>query len=479
MPHRAPGTWTKIFYGFGSVAFGVKDNGFAFFLLLYYNQVLGLSEAWVGFGIMLALFADALFDPIVGYVSDHFRSPWGRRHPFMYASAPLVAISYYFLWNPPDGLTQLQLFAYFVSIAILVRILIACYEIPSSSLVPELTDHYDERTTILSYRFFFGWWGGLTMAVLAYGVFLQPDAEHSVGVLNADGYQQYGLTAAVIMFIAILISAAGTHPFIPYLRQPAVASHRSLRSALAEVRQALANRSFLSIFGAAIFGGMAAGLSAALTIYFNTYFWELSSRAMSILVLLNFLSAAIALPVAPRLSIRFGKKPAAIRTALGALILAPLPVVLRLLGLFPDNASPALLPVLAVLNTTLVTFFIIASILIASMVADVVEDSEVTTGRRSEGIFFAVNAFVQKSVSGIGIFTSTLLLNAIDFPRNAKPGTVDLEVVRNLGLVFTPVVIGLFLVMVGCLSLYRISRQTHEANLQRLGRSSAAPSPNP
>ena len=106
------------------------------------------------------------------------------------------------------------------------------------------------------------------------------------------------------------------------------------------------------------------------------------------------------------------------------------------------------------LNTVLVTLFIISSILVASMVADVVEDSEVTTGRRSEGIFFAVNAFVQKSVSGIGIFTSTLLLNAIHFPRNAQPGTVDPIVVRNLALIFMPAVVGLYVVTIGCLTPY-------------------------
>jgi len=49
-----------VLYGLGAVAFGVKDNGFQFFLLLYYNQVLGLPESWVGLGIMVALVADAL-----------------------------------------------------------------------------------------------------------------------------------------------------------------------------------------------------------------------------------------------------------------------------------------------------------------------------------------------------------------------------------------------------------------------------------
>ena len=103
-----------------------------------------------------------------------------------------------------------------------MRFFVALNEIPSASLVPELTDDYDERTSILSYRFFFGWWGGLAMTVLAYGVFLQPDADHPTGVLNPQGYGRYGLVASVVLFAAILISALGTHWAIPYLRQPPV-----------------------------------------------------------------------------------------------------------------------------------------------------------------------------------------------------------------------------------------------------------------
>jgi Na+/melibiose symporter-like transporter len=464
------GIWTKLFYGLGSIAFGVKDNGFAFFLLLYYNQVLGLPEQWVGFGIMIALFADAIFDPVVGYLSDHLHSRWGRRHPFMYASALPVAASYYFLWNPPDGLSHGQLFAYFALLSILVRVLIACYEIPSSSLVAELTDNYDDRTSILSYRFFFGWWGGLTVAVLAYSVFLTADAAHPVGVLNRAGYQRYGLVAAVIMAVAIIVSALGTHSYIPYLRQPPAGHRPGFRSALTEFRQTLANRSFLWLFGAGIFGGMGAGITAALTLYFNTYFWELTSRQMSLLATLNFLSAAIAFATTPRISMRLGKRAAAIRSALIVVIFGPAPILLRLLGLFPANGSPWLLPTLAVMNTTLVTLFIMASILVTSMLADVVEDSEVSTGRRSEGVFFAANAFVQKSVSGVGIFSSTLLLTAINFPRDAQPGAVQPEVVHRLGLIYAPTFAGLFLLMLMCVSAYRISRASHEANLQRLGR---------
>src|SRR6185369_13432702 len=147
-----------------------------------------------------------------------------------------------------------------------------------------------------------------------------------------------------------------------------------------------------------------------------------------------------------------------------ALVIGPGPLVLRLLDAFPDNASPLLMPLLFVFNMTTVTLVIMSGILSSSMAADVVEDSEVSTGRRSEGVFFAANAFVQKSVSGVGIFSSTLLLTAINFPRDAQPGAVQPEVVHRLGLIYAPTFAGLFLLMLMCVSAYRISRASHEAN---------------
>jgi hypothetical protein len=346
------GSWlgTKLYYGFGSVAYGVKDNGFSYFLLLYYNQVLGLPAEWVGAAIMLSLVFDAFSDPVVGYVSDNLHSRWGRRHPLMYASVLPVAVSYLLLWNPPAGLERGALFTYLLVVAILVRTFITLYEIPSSSLVAELTDDYDERTSMLSYRYFFGWWGGLTMALIAYFVLLRSTPEYPVGQLNPIGWRSYGWVASSVIVFAILVSAVGTHRHIPYLKRPPHKQPFSARRTARELGETLSNRSFLVLFFSAIFGAMAAGLITSLNIYFNTYFWELTPSQIGVLTLGPFISSVVALVAAPILSRRIGKKIGAVLIGSLAACLAPAPIVGRLVGLMPPNGSPALVPTLFVFD---------------------------------------------------------------------------------------------------------------------------------
>ena len=168
----------KVAYGFGSVAYGVKNNGFDYFFLIFYSQVMGVSAYLVSLALLIALAVDALSDPLIGYMSDNTRSRWGRRHPFMYAAALPVAVAYYFVWNPPSGLEGDALFPYIVTVAVLVRMLITLYEIPSSSLVAEMSDDYDERTSMLSYRYFFGWTGGALMGAFATIVVLVPTLQY-------------------------------------------------------------------------------------------------------------------------------------------------------------------------------------------------------------------------------------------------------------------------------------------------------------
>ena len=464
---RRLGFPTRFFYGFGSVAFGVKDNGFSYFLAFFYTQVVGLPAATVGLAIMFALVIDAFIDPVIGQLSDNTRSRWGRRHPFMYFSALPVAASYLLLWNPPKGWEQGALVAYLVSTAVLIRSFISCYEIPSSALAAELTTDYDERTRLLSWRFLFGWVGGLAMYGLALAVFLRPDAAHPVGQLNPAGYAHYGLFAAGLMMVAILTTSIGTHKEIPNLRAPPHA-RVSLGQLAGEMVATLANRPFLMILTSSFFYAMGVGLGFSINLYFSTYFWEFSSGQIAGFTFSSLAAAALAFSIAPRIAQKFDKKPAAMILIPMGLAISVAPVVLRLMGAFPANGSTVLYPTIFIANIFGVGLGIVGSILFTSMIADVVEDSELKTGRRQEGLFFAAAAFINKAVSGMGIFTSGMIIAAIHFPHGVKPGDVAPGIVRNLGLTYVPVQMVLYGVTVLLLVGYRISRKTHAETLRKL-----------
>ena len=470
--HRPVSIGRKVAYGFGSVAFGVKSNGFDYFFLIFYSQVMGVSAYLVSLALMIALIVDALSDPLIGYLSDNTRSRWGRRHPFMYAAAIPASVAYYFVWNPPAGLEGDALFPYIVTLAILVRTLITVYEIPSSSLVAEMSDNYDERTSMLSYRYFFGWTGGTLMGAFATIFILVPTATISNGMFNVEGHGQVGAIAATVIFLAIMISALGTHKMIPELKPPPPARQMSVGLIYREVFETLASRSFLALFLAALFGAVASGVSTTLSFYFSTFFWDFTTEQIGLISLSVVISALMAFFISPAISKRLGKKRGAITIGLMAFTVAPAPVFLRLLGLMPDNGDPALFPLVLSIIVVDVALIIAYQTLSASMIAELVEEAEIKTQRRNEGVFFASVTFVRKVTQGIGAAVAGVLLTISQFPVGATPDQVPESVLTTFGWLYVPVIFGLWMIMIACLSLYSVDRKKHEANLKTLAQRS-------
>ncbi|MGI8839424.1 MAG: MFS transporter [Caulobacteraceae bacterium] len=459
-------TSTKLFYGVGSVAFGVKDNGFSYLLLIFYNQVVGLPALLVGAAIMIAMTFDAFLDPIVGQMSDNWRSRWGRRHPFMYAAALPVAVSYLALWNPPHW-SKGELFWYLVGVAIVIRTFITFYEVPSSALAAELTQGYDERTVLLSYRYFFAWIGGLALYLITFSFLLVPDARHAVGQTNPVGYSRYGLLAALIMFATILISAAGTHRHIPTFRVPPV-RHLGLIAMAREMIATWSNRSFLFLTLSGLAVSMAAGLGASTNIYFLTYFWEFSSAQIGLLVVGVFASAIMALMAAGPLSRRFGKRGSAIGLIALSVVVGLAPMTMRLVHLAPPNHTAALFTLVFGQSIVSTALYIAGTTLISAMIADVVEDGELKTGRRAEGLFFSASTLVAKAVSGIGIFLAAAIIELIGFPAAATPGHVAPAVITHLALVYVPLNLALYGAALALMFGYKITRESHAETLRLL-----------
>lgn len=459
----------KLSYGIGSVAYGVKNNGYDYFLLMFYSIVLGLDARLVGLALLIALVFDAISDPVVGYISDNLRTKWGRRHPFMYISAVPVAVFYFLLWQPPEGASQTYLFWYVTILSIFIRTLITFYETPSSALAPELTQDYNARTSLLSFRYFFGWTGGNTMSVLMFGILLVNTAEYPDGRFNLEGWETYGMLASLLMFFAILISALGTHSRIPYLVLPKDRQQKlTLKKIFSEVAQTLADKSFFGLMLAALFGAIATGVTAAITFTILSFFWDLTSEQLFLYTAFVFVSAALAFVMTPLISRHLNKKRATILLGTLAFGAAPVPVILRLLDIMPANGDPWLFPILIVVNTLDVALIIGMQINFSSMIADLVEHSELKTGRRSEGIFFASVTFIRKCTQGIGVLIAGFIIELANFPKQTAGKDIPEQVLFDLGLFYAPTLWILWTAMLVSISIYHIDEQQHKENLRKL-----------
>jgi glycoside/pentoside/hexuronide:cation symporter, GPH family len=457
---------TKIAYGAGAVAYGIKDNGYSVFLLLFYNQVVGLPADSVGFIIGLALVFDAFIDPLIGHASDRTHTRWGRRHPWLYASALPIALSWMMLWHPPEGSAE-TILGYLLIVAIVTRAAIATNEVPSLAMAPEITRDYHERTLVLRYRFLFGWAGGLGMLMAAYGFFLAPPRGALAGQLAFDGYAAYGIAGALIMASAVLVSAIGTHRRLAHPPAKRIES-KSFRATLGDIKETLSNRAFLILMLAGLFGYTNQGIGFAISNYNLTYVWQFGAGELLIYSLSLLAGAAVIFVLIGPIAHRLGKKHAAACLALTGALLNMTPYVLRLLGLFPEPDTQALLPTFLAINTTGTAMGIGAMILGASMMSDVVEASEERTGRREEGLFFAGALFMQKCSGGIGIFVTGLILSAADFPAAARPGAVPVEVLDSYTTLLVISNLAIAICTALAFSRFPFGRDEHEARVAKL-----------
>lgn len=424
---------TKLGYGFGSVAYGIKDNGFAVFLLFYYNQVIGLDGFLVAMALATALILDAMIDPLIGQLSDNTRTRLGKRHPWLYGAAIPIAAAWLLLWHPPE-MSDNMTFAYLLVTAIFVRVSLSAYEVPSLALLPELTPDYHERTTIMRYRFLFGWGSGLGIMALAYGVFLQAAPGYPDGQLNPAGYSIFAITGAAIMFIGVMVSARATHKRIiaSYEQSRHDAQHKGFGELIASFRY----HPFKMLLMASFFAFTNQGLFFALTIYLFRHVWELSEAAFLTYSIALIIGVILAFLTVSPISRKFGKPRAASYFAIMGIIIGASPYWLRLAGLFPANDSEIMVPLLFIMLIIGTGLGIAAMILAMSMMADVASGYENETGKKSEGVFAAGMFFTQKLVGGVGIILAGSIIKFIGLPDGAARGTVDAAIVSDLTISF-------------------------------------------
>ncbi len=473
---------SKLSFGVGQTAEGLKNTSFALFVLFYYSQVLDVPASLCGLMLFVALLFDAVTDPLAGSLSDNWKSPRGRRHPFMYASALPLALAFWGLFSPPD-LSTTGLAIWLLVFSVLTRAAMTLYHVPHLALGAELTENFEERTSIVAFRQGFGYVGGLMAAAIAFGVFF-TDARG--GRLNAESYPPYAAVLAVFMAVTIWLSALGTRREIPHLPKPSGGGQQGVVGRLlSETRAAFENRSFRWLFAGVLIVFIMVGVDNSLNIYLNQYFWELHDSQFLLLTIAAPIGLILGSPFVRPLHARFDKKAGLVLGTGGWATLQVLPIALRLSGWFPENGSAGLLPSLVAFKFLQGVIVQQALVSFGSMMADVTDEHELATGRRTEGIFFGAVAFSGKLSSGVGTLLGGIGLDVIAFPRGAHIVTaadVPAQTIAQLGLLAGPIVAGFGIFSVWCYTHYRLDRARHAEIISELHKSrtvlaAAAPEP--
>ena len=460
----------KFFFGAGQAAEGIKTCSFGTFLLFYYNQVLGLSADLAGLAIALSLLFDALTDPIAGSVSDRWQGPGGRRHPFLYASALPLGLSFYLLFNPwvsIDGASQAGLFAWMLTATILTRATMTLYHVPHMALGAELSDDYDERTVLVAIRHFFGALAFIGVFALGFGHYFSPSAEFPNGQTNPEAYPPFALVLSVLMVASVFATAWGTRSRIPHLPKARATEARvHATEVVLEAWTAMQNASFRWMMFGFILIIIAFGVAGATALYMFTFFWQLDQFQILSVLVAGPVGSMFGYTAARRFFVWLDKRNAMIAGGLLWMVLHALPVTLHLAGWAPPPGTwttALFLTLITVLAGAAIAQLIVG---IGTAMADIADENELASGRRQEGVFFGASAFANKCSAALGSYLAGLTLVWIGWPSGEAVRTaadIPADTLLSLAILSGPVAALLALPGLACLRGYRLNRTQLEA----------------
>jgi glycoside/pentoside/hexuronide:cation symporter, GPH family len=454
--------WMKLLYGSGD--WGISSIGMmrSIFYAIYLTDVVGLAPRLASFGALVGIVWDAVNDPIIGILSDHLHTRWGRRRPFLLWFAIPFGLSFIILWSAPNWENQTALLIYVTLSFMLADTLQTLVGVPFLSLTPELTPDYDERTTLTSFRSFFQLTGALTVVIAAPAI---VDL-----VLASGGSQQQGF-----MLVGAIFGGMGAIPllligiFVRETSRPEQIESMPFRETL---KAAWQNIPFRYAVGIHMLNWSAVDMIAVTFPYFLLYWVARGNLLASIHILgfdLAYESAFFGiLMLVCIVCIPFWLWMAKWRNKREAYMLGMIfwvAIQLIIFTIQPGNTTYLL--IIAALAGIGVSA---AYTLPDSMFADVIEWDELRTRRRQEGIFYGIRTLIRKLTGALVIFITLQLLGWAGY---VSPPTGTLQFTQtDSALHMIRLLVSPFGAMILCGTiffawLFPLSREKH-ARIQKL-----------
>lgn len=426
---------TKFTYGVGELGTAIPIGLSIFYLLFFLTEVVGLSPTLAGTVLLLGRVWDAINDPVIGWLSDRTQSRWGRRYPWLVLGAVPLGFFCFMQWIVPPLESETSLFIYYVLMAMGGYAAFSVIILPMVAIATELTPDYDERTSIMSVRSAANIIGSVVGLILAQIIF----------VLVEDTRRQYmilGGVSGLFIVVAIAVCVVGTYgQYRPMLKQqPQTSSH----SVGFQLRRVFQNRSFRWVMGLYLCSWVGVQVTAAMLPYFVTDWMNLGEQHFTQMAIAVQGSSVAMLPFWLWVTKRTSKQ---------IVYVAGAPLALMgvcLLGLVQPHQVGLMYAVGIIIGTGLSTFYLVPF----AMLPDVIDEEELRTGERQEGMFISLMVFLQKVGVAIAIFLSGFML---DWAEQISADT-RLLVIRLLASALPSLLIlgGLY-----CVYRYPLTRKAH------------------
>jgi GPH family glycoside/pentoside/hexuronide:cation symporter len=411
------------------LGFGIFDLGgnmlftlMGFWCLNYLTDVAGLTAALAGTALMIGKLWDAVTDPLMGYISDRTITPLGRRRPYLLAGAIPMMLTMWLFFTAPSPQSSLSLMLWAALCLMLVNTASTVINIPYSSLTPELTDDYHERTSLNGYRF-----GCAVFGTIAGAAAVLPLAGAFGG--GKGGWSLVGLILGAVMALVTLITFFGTkekqHTREDIPKEGLITTYAAVFN----------NRPYVILFLTYALHITAVTFLQSILVYYVEYLYPakfvmqvrnfpfigspaaaeaaLRETLTTLAMLVLLVTAMLFIPVSVAVSKHIGKK----RTyQICFAVIGTACIVVSAAG---HLLSAPLFLLLLVWAGVGVGFSYVAPF---AMVPDTVEYDAVKTGERKEGAYYGMWTFISKAGTALSVFLSGLILNLGGYVPNAVQG---------------------------------------------------------
>ena len=387
--------------------FGDFGNDFTFvlsssFLMKFYTDVMGVEAAIVGVVMMVARFVDAFTDVAAGRICDRSRStPAGKFKPWILRMCVPVALSSFLIYQ--SGLSGLPMYAkvgyLLVTYILWGSVFYTFINIPYGSMASAISADPDDRQSLSTYRTMGGMLAGMIIGagvpVFAY------ETIHGNSVFSG---RRFTLIAGVFSILSIFCYLACYFLTTERVRpQQESVEHQSVADM---VKETLANRALLSIIAASIIMLLAQLTMQSMAGYIYPNYYN-SPAAQSIATFMMLAGMSIAAVIARPLARRFGKAEISVASNLLAVAVCVILFLTRPQNVWTYVAFQALcwlgLGVFSMVSWALIT--------------DVIDDSELRSGVRSDGTVYALYSFARKLGQAASAGLTGALLSTIGYSQ--------------------------------------------------------------